>query len=153
MRYFKTIRKKSPFISGAILGVFCFSISLLVACLLYLGGFLHSTDGDSESVDAAVFITMLIVAPLFETAFMFLALLILRMILSGWFLWGALGMLMAAFHAAVYLQWGIIVLLPFLIYAKIIASQDNPASRRFCEVCSAHFFHNLIVFILMLIYS
>ena len=134
---------------GFALGTLCFTISLLIALLLESVGLMGGLEDEPESVGVADFISMIVVAPVFETGIMFFAKYVLGFFLSGRILWGLIGVAMAGLHAAVYLPWGIIVLIPFLIYSRIMVSGELVGRDKFLKVCTAHTTNNLIVFLLL----
>lgn len=146
-----TMRTTGFLKKSALLGLLCFLISLSVGLLLDAAGMMNDVEEDPVVVSEGVLLVL--VAPIIETGLIFLIARVLRGLLSGRTLWGVIALLMAGFHALVHVAWGLIVLIPFLIYARIAVSSQQPASLRFWQACAPHVFSNLLAFVLVVVTS
>lgn len=136
-------------------GLLSFICAAAVAFALYWAGAIAGGQADSEALTPIslpwTFFGIVIFAPLLETLIMagfFRALFrFVNVRLAAVFS----GFIMAAGHSILYWAWGLIVLIPFIIYSAPFASSHIPFKEQVTKSCLTHVVHNTLVFILIAI--
>ena len=147
------VYRSGTLLPGILLGLMAIASAALVAGLLAIFGVLGTHPDAGRPIDWVDALTLLVIAPVTETALMWLGFLIASRLAKAPTNWIALAVLMAGSHSLVMFNWGVVVLVPFLIYARVFAETTLSMKRRFNIVLVAHVTNNLVAGVLEVVVS
>lgn len=134
-------------------GLLSYSCGLAVALSMYWAGALHTSDGTNLALTPmsllSTFFGVVLLSPFVETLIVFFFFRYVSKVLDE--RWAAYlsGAMFAAVHSIVFWAWGIIVLIPALIFSSPFADSSLPHKQRFRRAWLIHVVNNALVFLTM----
>lgn len=137
------MKKNSFIVWGIGLGLLAFVAGAAVAKIFMLLGLIEAARDVGISFGSQIF-SALVLAPIFETLLMWICFKVLGRILSPGRAWILVGILMAGAHALHQMEWGLIVLIPFILYARVLNLTRFEMKQRVLIIAVGHFINNFL---------
>lgn len=142
--------------AGRVLGgILSFICGCAVALVLYAANVIPNEAGEGPTATsgedlAAMFFGLVLFSPIIETLLLSLVFKFFSLKISAGYAAPLAGATVAAAHSFVHLAWGVVVFVPFLIYASPFVDLNVPFLKRMISSSLIHAFNNLLVFLVLL---